>query len=219
MDKRQMILRTGLPERLCHWFLVVCFFLVGLSGLAWLFPSLSWLSGVLGGPQLARLLHPILGIVVFVLLCFMFLRFWRYNTFEQEDRLWFRNVKGVLLNRPGERLYIGKYNAGQKVLFWLIMAAIVVLLATGLVIWRRYFSDFFPIGVVRWSLLLHSAAGIGLMLLIIGHIHLAIMVRGSIRGMLYGKVSRAWARRHHDRWHDELEEAGEFERGRPERNG
>lgn len=209
MDKRDMILRTGLAERLCHWFLVVFFFLVGLSGLAWLFPGLSWLSGVLGGPQLARVLHPILGIVVFVLLAFMFLRFWRYNTFEKEDRLWFRNVKGVMLNRKGERLHIGKYNAGQKVLFWFIMAAIVVLLATGLVIWRRYFSEYFPIEVVRWSLLLHSLAGIGLMLLIIGHIHLALMVRGSIRGMVSGYVSRRWARQNHDRWYEELEGRGE----------
>lgn len=212
MHKRTMILRTGFPERLCHWLLVICFFLVALSGLAWVFPSLSWLGGVLGTPQLARVLHPILGIVVFLLLCFMFLRFWRYNTFEKTDRIWFRNVKGVLLNEHGERLQIGKYNAGQKMLFWLIMAAIVVLLLSGLVIWRRYFSEYFPIPVIRWALLLHSLAGIGLMLLILGHIYLAIWVRGSIKGMVNGYVSRGWARQHHDRWHEELEAKGEFER-------
>lgn len=50
------------------------------------------------------------------------------------------------------------------------------------------------------------------MLLIIGHIHLAIMVRDSVTGMVSGYVSRGWARQHHDRWHEELEAKGEFDR-------
>jgi len=92
------------------------------------------------------------------------------------------------------------------------VALLGVYLLSGLVIWRRYFSEYFPIPVIRWALLLHSLAGIGLMLLILGHIYLAIWVRGSIKGMVNGYVSRGWARQHHDRWHEELEAKGEFER-------
>ena len=33
MNKDRMILRTPLPDRLCHWAMVVCFFLVAMSGL------------------------------------------------------------------------------------------------------------------------------------------------------------------------------------------
>jgi formate dehydrogenase subunit gamma len=58
MNKDRMILRTPLPDRLCHWAMVVCFFLVAMSGLSWVFPSLNWLNSVFGTPQLARLLHP-----------------------------------------------------------------------------------------------------------------------------------------------------------------
>jgi len=43
-DKKDMILRTRLPERLCHWMIVACFFLAATSGLAWFFPTFSWLS-------------------------------------------------------------------------------------------------------------------------------------------------------------------------------
>jgi formate dehydrogenase subunit gamma len=40
---------------------------------------------------------------------------------------------------------IGKYNAGQKLLFWTLLLCMLGLLFTGLVIWRAYFSDYFGI--------------------------------------------------------------------------
>lgn len=202
----EMILRTGLAERLCHWFLAACFLLTATSGLAWFFPSLSWLNGVLGTPQLARVLHPFLGIVVFVALGFMLLRFARHNLFARTDLLWFRKVGDVLRNRHGERLHIGKYNAGQKALFWLMMAAILVLLVSGLMMWRAYFAQYVPIPALRLAILAHSFAGIGLILLVVGHVYLALWVRGSIAGMVSGWVPRAWVRQHHDRWSEELED-------------
>lgn len=204
-NKDKLILRTKFPERLCHWMIVLCFFLAATSGLSWFYPSFSWLSSFLGTPQLARVLHPFLGIAVFLGLCYMFVRFVKYNLPAKTDGIWFRNVKGVLMNRHDQPLRIGKYNAGQKVLFWLIMLSIVVLLISGLIMWRAYFAEFFPVSVLRLAILAHAVAGIGLILLILGHIYLAIWVRGSITGMVTGYVSRAWARQHHDRWYEELQ--------------
>lgn len=203
--KDDRILRTGFLERFCHWMIVICFFLAATSGLSWFFPSFSWLSAFLGTPQMARALHPFLGIAVFLGLCFMFVRFVKYNLPARTDRIWFRSIRDVVLNNHEQPLRIGKYNAGQKVLFWLIMASIVVLLVSGLIMWRAYFSEYFSITVIRLAILAHSIAGIGLILLILGHIYLAIWVRGSITGMVTGYVSKAWARQHHDRWAEELE--------------
>ena len=204
MKKDRMILRTPLPERLCHWAMVVCFFLVAMSGLSWVFPSLNWLNGVFGTPQMARVLHPFFGIGVFLALVYLFIRFVKYNLFVKEDRIWADNIKSVAAGDHSKPLRIGKYNAGQKFLFWGIMLLISVLLISGLVIWRAYFSHLFPIPVLRVALLLHAVAGVGLMLLIIGHIYLALWVKGSIRGMVTGYVSHAWARAHHDRWYQEI---------------
>lgn len=204
MKKDRMILRTPLPERLCHWAMVVCFFLVAMSGLSWVFPSLNWLNGVFGTPQMARVLHPFFGIGVFLALVYLFIRFVKYNLFVKEDRIWADNIKSVAAGDHSKPLRIGKYNAGQKFLFWGIMLLISVLLISGLVIWRAYFAHLFPIPVLRVALLLHAVAGVGLMLLIIGHIYLALWVKGSIRGMVTGYVSHAWARVHHDRWYQEI---------------
>lgn len=203
--KKDQILRTKCPERLCHWMIVLCFFLAATSGISWFFPTFAWLSGLLGTPQMARILHPFLGIAVFVGLCYMFVKFVKYNLPARTDAIWFRNIRGVLLNNHEQPLRIGKYNAGQKLLFWAIMASIIVLLVSGLIMWRAYFSEYFTIPVIRLAILVHSAAGIGLILLILGHIYLAIWVRGSVSGMVTGYVSKAWARQHHDRWADELD--------------
>ncbi len=203
--KKDQILRTKFPERLCHWMIVLCFFLAATSGISWFFPTFAWLSGFLGTPQMARILHPFLGIAVFVGLCYMFVKFVKYNLPARTDAIWFRNIRGVLLNNHEQPLRIGKYNAGQKLLFWAIMASIIVLLVSGLIMWRAYFSEYFTIPVIRLAILVHSAAGIGLILLILGHIYLAIWVRGSVSGMVTGYVSKAWARQHHDRWADELD--------------
>ena len=59
MNKDRLILRTRFIDRASHWFMVICFFLVAMSGLSWFFPSLNWLNGVFGTPQLARILHGI----------------------------------------------------------------------------------------------------------------------------------------------------------------
>lgn len=203
--KPDLILRTKFTERLCHWSIVLCFFLAATSGLSWFFPTFSWLSNFLGTPQMARILHPFLGIAVFVGLCYMFKRFMHHNLPARTDAIWFRNVTSVLAGDHSKKLRIGKYNAGQKVLFWLIMSSILVLLVSGLMMWRAYFAEYFPIWALRLAILAHSVAGIGLILLILGHIYLAIWVRGSITGMVTGYVSRTWARQHHDRWAEEIE--------------
>ena len=132
MNPKDMILRTPFAERMCHWLMVICFMLVALSGLSWFFPSMSWLSHVLGTPQLARILHPFLGVVVFLALMFLFVRLVKYNMPEPQDRLWFANVKDVLMGRHTTSLQVGKYNAGQKLLFWGIMGLITLLLISGI---------------------------------------------------------------------------------------
>ena len=37
---------------------------------------------------------------------------------------------------------VGKYNAGQKLVFWAMSILIIVLIASGLVIWDQYFFEY-----------------------------------------------------------------------------
>src|SRR5690554_365783 len=204
MNKRNRLLRTPYSVRVSHWLLVFCFFMVAMSGLSWFFPSLNWLGNLLGGPQLARILHPFLGVVIFVILVYMFLRLARHNLPESGDGKWFANLGKVLRGEHVRQLDTGKYNAGQKLLFWGIMGLITLLLISGVIIWRPYFAPLFPIPLIRIGLLVHALAGVLLMLLIIGHIYLAFWVKGTVDSMSTGHVSRKWARTHHPRWYRQV---------------
>ncbi|MWP63121.1 formate dehydrogenase subunit gamma [Gilliamella sp. Pas-s25] len=202
MNKKGMILRTPLIVRFCHWCMVCLFILTALSGLSLFFPSIKLFGLFLGTPQLVRALHPIIGCVVFVLLMFMFLKLARHNIPNKQDIVWLKNFKSVIMGKE-EGIPIGKYNVGQKFLFWCIMSLIFVLFITGLIMWRRYISDYFPVQVVRIAIFFHSFAAIALILLAIGHAYMAIWVKGSIKGMITGYVSRAWARKNHSTWYEE----------------
>ncbi len=199
--KDKMIVRTKFIERACHWTVVICFFLVSLSGIAMFFPTLKWLTETFGTPQMGRILHPFFGVVIFIALMFMFTRFVKHNLFDREDLNWFKNIKEVLKGNEHEVADVGKYNAGQKMMFWSIMSLIWVLLVTGIIIWRPLFAEYFPIPVIRIALLVHAVAAIVLIHAILIHMYMAFWVKGSIKGMIEGKVSRKWAQKHHPRWY------------------
>ena len=132
-------------------------------------------------------------------------RFWRSNFFIDNDWKWLRRIDRVLVNDEETVPAVGKYNAGQKLLFWTLLLCMLGLLFTGLVIWRAYFSHYFGITTIRWAMLLHALAGFVLILSIIVHIYAGIWIKGSVDAMMHGWVSRAWARKHHALWYREVD--------------
>lgn len=92
MKKRDRLVRYSAPERINHWIVAFCFVLAALSGLGFFFPSFNWLMHVLGTPQLARILHPFVGTVMFAAFIIMFLRYWKHNLINREDLVWAKNI-------------------------------------------------------------------------------------------------------------------------------
>ena len=191
-------------DRATHWLIALGFILAGLSGLAFFHPSVFFLANFFGGGTWARILHPFFGVFMFVFFAIYGLKVWHHNVIDQKDKEWLAKAGEVMAGREEGIPEAGRYNAGQKVLFWLLALCMVGLLPTGIMFWRPYFADLFPIGLVRLSTLLHSLAAIGLILLVIGHVYMAIWTKGSIRAMTLGWVTRAWARKHHPAWYREM---------------
>lgn len=63
---------------------------------------------------------------------------------------------------------------------------LVLLLASGVVIWRPYFAPSFSIPLIRIALLVHSLAAVGLIIVIMVHIYAALWVKGTITAMVEG---------------------------------
>lgn len=207
-DQRETIVRYSAGERTNHWVIALAFLLAGLSGLALFHPALFFLSHLFGGGSWTRILHPFLGLLMVLAFASMAVRFWRHNTWRREDTEWVRNAGQLVRGHEDRMPAVGKYNAGQKGVFWLFGICLVVLLATGFIFWRPYLAPYFPITLVRLAVLLHALAAVVLVLAAIVHIYAAIWVRGSVRAMTRGRVSPAWAAQHHPLWYRQLR-AGE----------
>jgi formate dehydrogenase subunit gamma len=200
----RLIQRYTPNERTNHWITAISFILLAISGLAMFHPSMSWLYAILGGGQWTRILHPFIGCVMFLSFLILALRFWHHNYLDKNDIQWMKQIGDVLANREDRLPEIGKYNAGQKLLFFTMVACLLLLLASGIVIWRRYFSFYFPIEIIRVAAVVHAFAAFVLIVGIIVHIYAAIWIKGSVGAMTRGTVTYGWARKHHPRWFKQL---------------
>lgn len=90
------IVRYTANQRLNHWLIALSFVLLAISGLALFHPAFFWLSNVLGGGTWTRILHPFIGVVMFVSFFSFALRLWRDNHMTAEDRAWLKAVPKVI---------------------------------------------------------------------------------------------------------------------------
>jgi formate dehydrogenase subunit gamma len=194
------IVRYRPGTRINHWTVAICFVLAALSGLALFHPALFWFSMLFGGGPWTRILHPFIGVVMAAAFSVLGVKFWTHNYLESRDWEWLGKMGDVVQNREDRLPEVGRYNAGQKLLFFTIVVCLTGLALSGIVIWRAYFSWYFPIEVIRFSALLHAFCAFVLVCAIIVHIYAAIWVKGSIRAMTRGHVSFGWAWKHHRAW-------------------
>ncbi|MFA9218331.1 MAG: formate dehydrogenase subunit gamma [Sphingomonadaceae bacterium] len=202
-DGNPLIQRYTPNERSNHWVTAICFVLLAVSGLAMFHPATAWMAMFLGGGQWTRALHPFIGLVMFASFALLVLRFWHHNKFEPGDKEWLNQVGDVLNNHEEKLPSVGRYNGGQKLLFFVLVGCMAALLLSGLVIWRAYFAALFPIDVVRFAALLHAFCAFVIIAAIIVHVYAGYWVKGAMGAMVRGTVTFGWARKHHRRWFEE----------------
>ena len=200
--KKLQLQRYSAGQRSNHWAVVTCFVLAAVSGFALFHPALFWLTALVGGPQWARILHPYLGIAMFVLFLGLFFAFVGANIWRKEDSAWLGSAgKLVSEGNAADMPPVGKYNGGQKLVFWLFALCLIVLLVTGALFWQAWFAPSVPIWLQRIAVVLHALAAFGLVLTVVVHAYAAIWVKGTVQAMTRGTVSAGWARHHHPLWY------------------
>lgn len=196
--------RYTAAARVNHWITAISLVLLAVSGMALFHPSLYFLTGLFGGGQLTRIIHPFIGVVLAISFIGLFLRFWKLNLWNHSDNVWLSRLRDVLTAHDESLPEAGKYNAGQKMVFWSMSLLIVVLFTSGIVIWQQYFGTYFTVEQKRIAVLIHAITAIVAICVWIVHVYAAIWVRGTIGAMTRGKVTGGWAWKHHRRWLREL---------------
>lgn len=189
--------------RLNHWMIALLFIAAGLSGLAFFHPSLFFLSNLFGGGPWTRILHPYLGLAMFVFFLAIFARLWRENLLGDADKAWLGKAGALLRGDKAGMPPAGRYNGGQKLVFWAMAVSLLVLLVTGILFWHAWFPDL-PVGARRVGVLLHALSAVVLVLTVTVHVYAAIWVKGTTRAMTRGTVTSGWAKTNHPLWHEEM---------------
>jgi formate dehydrogenase subunit gamma len=191
--------RFGRPARWVHGCLAVLM-LVCIGTAAVLYNSS--LQVLVGHRRLVELVHVWCGFALPVPLLAGLLsagyraELRRLNRFRPEDWRWLRSR-----SRRDGQLPVGKFNAGQKLNGSLSTGAIGVLLLTGVVMRS---TDLAPLSWRTGATLMHDWTALAVGLLVLGHVSFALRDPVAMRSLRTGTVPRAWARREHPAWAEEV---------------
>ena len=104
----------------------------------------------------------------------------------------------------------GRFNAGQKLVFWAVALGGIALSASGIVL-------LFPFSItdvngMQLAQYVHASVGVVMIAIIIAHIYIGTLgMEGAYEAMWFGEVDAGWARHHHRAWMEEQE--AEIKRG------
>lgn len=198
------VLRFDRVQRTAHWANALLFGILMLTALALYFPSLS---AIVGRRALVTNIHVWTGVVLPIPLLISLLGPWgarmrrdlrRVNLWTRDEIAWMR-----ALGRRAPRV-VDKFNPGQKLNAIFIGGSIVVMLATGIVL--KWFQ-FFPVSWRTGATVVHDVLAFAIAAVVIGHIVFAVAHPESMRSMIKGWVTEAWAARNAPAWlQEETEE-------------
>ncbi len=203
-ESGRKIRRFGMGPRINHWFMAGVMVFLGLTGLILLFGRfalLPWTGGEAFGAvaSAAKEGHDLFGPVFAFALLVFFIQFVGKNLPHYRDLIFLLHMGGLF---EKHEVRSGFFNAGEKILFWLVVMFGFTLAGSGFLL---LFQNLVPgREAMQLALLVHAIAALGLIALVLGHIYMAVSVKGTVPAMTTGEVDENWARNHHEIWYEQV---------------
>jgi formate dehydrogenase subunit gamma len=199
------VLRYTFEERFIHWMAGLSYLYLLLTGLAFWSPWLFWIAVIFGGGTISRELHPWIGLIFVVAVALMY-RMWSTQMHETDvDKKWWDAVPHYIRNEDNQVPTVGRFNGGQKLLFWGFFWCCILLFLSGLILW---FPHWIPwnLRFLRYiAVIVHPGAALISIGLFIIHVYMGTaMEKGALASMIRGYVPSAWAKRYHGIWYDQV---------------
>jgi formate dehydrogenase subunit gamma len=198
------VLRYNAFERFSHWLTAVSFVLLALTGLNITFGKYLLLPVI--GPdafttfsEAAKYVHNFVSFA-FVLGLVLIIAMWmKDNVWRKVDFVWLKEGGGFI---PSKHPTAGRFNAGEKLVFWLALTAGIAVSISGyLLLFPFYVTN---IAGMQLAQVVHGIIGMLFIALIIGHIYIGTLgMEGAFEAMGTGSVDLNWAKEHHGLWLDE----------------
>ena len=204
----RLIQRFSPADRIVHWTMAISFVILAVTGLIITFGKyvllpvigytlFSWLA------ILSKGLHNFVGPIFSVAVPVFIVLYLRDNLPRAYDVKWIVKFGGML-DKHGGHVPSGRFNAGEKAMFWgLVCFFSLILIVTG------YILNFPNFDQTRSTMQIANAVHMIAALLGIAtacfHIYLGtIGMKGAYQAMRTGYVDEAWAKEHHEYWYEEV---------------
>ncbi|HMB76285.1 MAG TPA: formate dehydrogenase subunit gamma, partial [Kiloniellaceae bacterium] len=223
------IKRFNALERLAHWVMAISFIVLALTGLNLLYGRYA-LEPLLGKEIFASITlagkyaHNFIAFAFMASLALVFLLWVFHNLPNRHDVVWL--LKGGGLLTRGSHPPSKKFNAGQKIIFWVTILGGLSLSLSGWALldpfqyhmFGKTFAflnnfgldlptDLQPIQEQQLAQLWHSIVALVMTAIILAHIYIGTLgIEGAFSAMGSGKVDLNWAKQHHNLWVEEVED-------------
>jgi len=198
------IVRFSAFERFSHWLTATSFVLLGLTGLNITFGKILLLplmgaSAFSDLAQIAKYIHNFVSFA-FILGLILIVALWiKDNIPRQVDIDWIKQGGGFV---KGKHAPAGRFNAGEKAVFWGALAAGVAVSASGLLLLFPFYGT--NIATMQVAQVVHAVVAVLFVALILAHIYIGTLgMEGAFEAMGTGEVDTNWAKEHHDLWYVE----------------
>ncbi len=202
----------SLFKRVVHLFAAIALTVLIVTGLMVAF------GGYFGGGTLVmkmRNLHGVATILFSISIIPMFV-FWFLDMLPTFDDVKWVFMMGGYLSKEIKEIPASKFNAGQKMWFWLATLGGFVMIATGGVM---YFQDFdlgiarslglTQIDLLRVSAIAHNVLAFAILAFFITHVYMALVaVKGAIYSMITGYKEHDEVKYLHSSWYKQLKKEG-----------
>ena len=232
----QTVTRFKAIERFGHWLMAGSFILLGITGLVSLFGR-KVIIPLFGHESFSILaigskwVHNNVSWAFMLGLIMVFFMWVLHNIPNRMDLKWMAQGGGIF--KKGVHPPAGKFNAGQKLIFWAVILfgasisltglsllfpfelpmfakTFVLLNATGLpqlLGFGELSTVLAPHQEMQYAQLWHAMVSLALMAIIFAHIYIgSVGMEGAYDAMGSGEVEEQWAREHHSLWVDQVKE-------------
>lgn len=184
-----------------HWLAAIPFVLVCLTGLVMIF------GDKLGGGAFVRFARDVHAIATCVFAPFgllMFLMWVKDALPKAYDMRWFM-IMGGYLSKANNPIPAGKFNAGQKMWFWIATLGGACMVITG----GFLFFQAATLDTLRLLAIIHNCIGFFIIAFLIVHIYMAVFaIEGALGAILHGNMGEEEIAILHSYYYEEIKRLG-----------
>jgi len=203
------LVRFNVFERFVHWMTATCFVALALSGLNITFGKKLLLP--LTGPEIfatwsqwAKYAHNYLSFPFTLGVIAILLMWVAWNIPNKADIAWLKEGGGMV---KGKHPPAGRFNAGQKIIYWIVVIGGTGVAATGYLLMFPFYAT--DIAGMQLAQMVHGTVAVLFVAAMIAHAYIGtIGMEGAFEAMWDGTVDVNWAKEHHSAWLDQETASG-----------